>query len=192
MKKFIWKLIVILTALVSMTGTAVPAHGYDLCTKPGCRNARLDGSRYCAEHECVISGCHFERTDGTEYCRMHKDKYKYNILCLEPGCSSRQKDGSLYCYRHTCTKPGCTNKRINGSDYCSSHTPEAVKKQLSGSTKSGGANTGKKNTHAYHDDLYDVWDYVDGDDFASDWEDSGDFEDYEDALDYYEEVVGHD
>ena len=77
---------------------------------------------------------------------------------------------------------------MNGSDYCSSHTPDAVKKQLSGSAKSGG----KKNTHTYYDDPYDVWDYMDGDDFASDWEDSGDFEDYEDALDYYEEVVGHD
>lgn len=192
MKKYFWKLMFFLTILVFMTETAMPVRGLDPCTKAGCRNMRLDGSRFCEEHECVISGCHYERADGTVYCRMHKERYKYNITCLEPGCSNLQKDGSLYCYRHTCTKPGCTNKRMNGSDFCSNHTANAVKKQLSQSSKPNGSKTQKKKKTYYYDDPYDVWDYVDGDDFASEWEDSGDYEDYEDALDYYEEVVGHD
>ena len=37
------------------------------------------------------------------------------------------------------------------------------------------------------DDPCDAWDYIDEDDFASEWEDE--FEDYDDAVDYWEEVM---
>ncbi len=134
-------------------------------------------------------------TDG----RNSEDK-----LCKKPGCVHERAEGSEYCYAH---KPSNTRKTYNSYDSDrSTYSGNESSKQKSDTSaskdtkntntnadtgKSSGSNSTKKTSKGGNKTVYntlnnDPADYDDPEEYADDaWGD--DFEDWDEAYDYWED-----
>lgn len=133
-----------------------------VCRYDDCSNAVLDGKFYCAEHNCSNSYCYSPIYDNSNYCGAHK-----------------------------CIKIGCKNEKFYRKSYCIEHL---TSKDAAKTTETPSTATPKTSASRKFYDPYDAEDYDNADDFADDWAEEfgyGDYEEgYDDAYDYWEEVMG--
>ena len=163
------------------------------CAVSDC-NRNCDSGKYCRMHKCGKEGCLNARGDnGTIYCDTHAAIYAkergYKV-CSEYGCYRVASDTGRFCTTHTCIKSGCYSKRTYDSEYCSTHKP-ATKSTTTKKTYTNKANTSKSNSYkssskkTYTHKDYDPDDYDSPEDYADDaW--GNDFDDWDDAYDYWE------
>lgn len=135
---------------------------------------------------CIRYGCDSEAADGSSYCYLHKPyttSTSYRGTCIKSGCNNTKAYGSSYCYTHksssTTTSTSSSTKNYNSSYSSNSNSS---KKYNSNSYTSKADST----SHSTHKTLNcDPEDYDSPEDYADDaWGD--DFDDYDDAYDYWE------
>ena len=104
------------SCLDSSCNTAVSGYGKycdaHRCATEGCSNKKLSDSNYC--YYCVCAICRNNRVSGGFYCANHS--------CIVGGCTNIRITSSQYCYKHNCTRTDCTDRCIDDGYYCENHT----------------------------------------------------------------------
>ena len=191
MKRFLKVIAMILIVTLAVTLVPVEAHakgktcGYKGCTRSteNCSN----GTVYCNIHAaayareqgykvCAASGCYSRASSNSSYCSSH--------ICKHSKCTNKAITKGGYCSEHKCKYSGCTNCAYYTSGankgYCTTHAKSTGKRSTYSSSKKS---TTKKKTYNTLD--FDPDDYDSPEDYADDaW--GNDFDDWDDAYDYWE------
>lgn len=119
-------ILLLLLCMVFFTGCS------SSCKMDGCENERIEESKYCTEHVCVVEEC-LNGKAGENYCSEHfncavenctEERVLNGEYCITHKCNvddcNNIKKGEQYCKKHQCLTEGCNNIRI-GENYCEEH-----------------------------------------------------------------------
>lgn len=159
------------------------------CLIEGCERSPGSSYSYCRLHRCREDGCNtYKGQNGTIYCDDHAKIFlreQGERKCLATDCYRSQGEIGLYCYYHECAENDCLSAKVDDTDYCEEHQikKKTVYMPIEEPSKEPQAD---EEEPEYPDDPYDVYEYSDPEDFY--YDNSEDFDGYDDAETYYDDA----